>query len=568
MTLDHARGMPPRRPWLYDALHRAGITNYRAKIMVVAFVGIHVPLLSLVVLFLLHTEMRAGVLIWVLGVATAATLGGTAATLAALHELLRPVTITAEALREYRETRHVEPLPDDYSDEVGTLMADAGAMVEELERTVDRLEHVDPGTDLPNRRRALRLIAERAMRGDPFAVAVLRLAGFERIAATLDLDRAEQGAQVVAHRLRAALAGQGLPGEVLARVSKGEFAITLPAGEADGEGVAARLRRLARLCGGEVELGDTRVRIDMPAGAAFHPADGTDPRALLDHAVASAASADTDSPVVLHSPEARAAARRRLQLEDELHGALAGDELELYYQPVVDLAARGVVGAEALLRWRHPARGLLLPGAFVPVAETSGLIDELGRWTLHRACSQARAWSDAGRPLAVAVNISARQLGDPDLHRHVEAAIAEAGIAPAQLEIELTESVAMADHERAREVVARLGALGVGVAIDDFGTGYASLSHLRKLAFTKLKIDAEFVRGVERDPTSQAICAALLELARGLGLAALAEGTETTEEVRHLSGRGCTLFQGNHFSRAIPVAEFDGAVDRILAGLA
>ena len=567
MSSDQVSDASPRRPRFYDLLDRMGLRSYRGKIMAVAFTGIHVPLLTLVGLFLVQTEMDRDTLVGVLIVALLATLGGTAASLAAINALLRPVSLTAAALRGYREARRIEPLPHDYSDAVGTLMADAGAMVEELERTVDRLEHVDPATDLPNRRRALRLIADRAAHGAPFAVAVLRFASFERIAATLELERAERGAALVAHRLAAALTAAGFPDEMLARVSKSEFALTVPIGGAHEEVMARRLRDLAFHCGGEIDLGDARVHVELQAGAAFHPADGTDARALLDHALASAALADTATPVVLHSPEARAEAQRRLQLEDELRQALPRDELELHYQPVVDLARGGVVGAEALLRWRHPERGLLLPGLFVPVAETMGLIDDLGRWTLRRACAHARAWADAGAPLVVSVNISARQLGDPELHRDVQAAIGDAGIAPEHVELELTESVAMADHRRAREVISGLRDLGVGVAIDDFGTGYASLSHLRALAFTKLKIDREFVRGVHRDPVSQAICSALVELCSGLGLAALAEGAETAEEVDHLASRGCTLFQGNFFSRAIPAGEVGAAVGAIGAGL-
>jgi predicted signal transduction protein with EAL and GGDEF domain len=558
----------PQRPWLYDLLDRAGLKSYRAKIMAVAFLGIHVPLLTFAVTFVVSTEMDRETLVWVLIIALAATLAGTGLTLAALAALLRPVTLTAEALRDYRETRHVAPLPDDYSDAVGTLMADAGAMVEELERTVDRLEHVDPATELPNRRRALRLIGERAERGAPFAVAVLRFGSFERIAATLELERAERGAAVLAHRIGAALATEGLRREVLARVSTAEFALTLPVRGPDDEGVARRLGELAARCGGEIDLGDERVHVELAAGAALHPWDDCEPRALLDHALAAAALADEEAPVVLHSAEARVAARHRLRLDDELRRAVAGEELELHYQPVVDLARGGVVAAEALLRWRHPERGLLMPGTFVPVAEDSSLIAEIGRWTVRRACRQARDWADAGHPLAVAVNISARQLGDPELVGHVGRAVEEAGIPPERLEIELTESMAMADHGRSRSIVSGLRALGVGVAIDDFGTGYASLSHLRLLDFTKLKIDREFVRGVERDPVSQAICGSLIELSRGLGLAALAEGVETPEEVRHLRERGCTLFQGNVFSGAVPAQAVAGTVRGIAEGLA
>ena len=559
------------RPRLYDRLDRLGLRSYRAKIMAVAFLGTHVPLIVLAVYLSFQTTLGWADGLRTAGVTLAATLVGTALTLLALNALLRPVTQVSRALRAYRATRRVEPLPEDYRDEVGTLMADAGAMVADLERSLDVLRHFDAATGLPNRARAVELIADRIALGRPFAVVALRFEDFARIAGALGLNRAERAAAILARRLRGALDAAGGPADALARVSEAEFALILPVDGAVGAGAgaaaAARVRRLTRACGEEIDLGGARVQIALHAGVAFHPDDGEGARTLLDHALAAAAEADRATPVVPHSAQARARARARLRIEEELRRALRRDELELHHQPIVDVAAGRVVGTEALLRWRHPERGLLPPGVFVEIAEQSGLIDEIGLWTLRRACEEARAWAERGSGLWVAVNLSARQFADPALDRHVAEALEAAGLGPERLEVELTETAVMADHERSRRAFERLRALGVGIAIDDFGTGYASLSQLRALPFTKLKIDREFVRGVEGSAASQAICSALIELSWGLGIEVLAEGVESEAELRCLRGRGCRLFQGYHFSRPVPPAALDGAVERIGAGL-
>ena len=553
----------------YTWLERAGIRNYRAKIMAMAFLGTHIPLIALAAYLSFLGAPDWAAFARTMGVTLAATLLGTGLTLLALHELLKPVSLVARALRDYRETRTVEPMPRGFGDEVGRLMEDAGDTVAHLERAMVAMETLDPATGLPNRDRTLALLAERMGAATPFALAVVRFENHSRITAALDAQRAQAGAVMLADRLRRALStGDGRGGEGLARISPFEFAVTLDApGADDGVRVADRLRWLVDACAEEMTVGDVAVQPELPCGVALFPGDASEPAALLDHAAAAAARGGPSAPVVLHSPEARSAAEARFRMEEELRHAVARDELELHYQPVVDTAAGRVAGAEALVRWRHPERGMISPGVFVPVAESAGLIDEMGLWILRRACDQARLWADAGHDRRIAVNLSARQFADPDLRRHVEGALGAAGISPDRIEVELTETAAMADHDRSRAVLTELRDLGVGVAIDDFGTGHASLSWLRRLPFTKLKIDREFVTDVETRPASQAICGALIELSRGLDLRVLAEGTETAAEVAHLRGRGCDLFQGFHFSRPVPAAQFEDAASGILRGL-
>jgi EAL domain-containing protein (putative c-di-GMP-specific phosphodiesterase class I) len=295
--------------------------------------------------------------------------------------------------------------------------------------------------------------------------------------------------------------------------------------------------------------------------AAF-PEDGSDAATLLDRALAAAAQAGDASPVMLHSAQARQSALHRFGIEQDLRRALDRDEFTLHFQPVVDVRSRTAVGAEALIRWRHPERGLIAPGEFIGAAETSGLIEPIGLWVLRNACAQVRAWNRTGHDsLRMAINLSARQFLDPDLMAHVVEAINDHGISPAQLEIELTETAAMVDHDHTRRLFTSLRDIGVSIAIDDFGTGFASMSYLRTLPFDKLKIDREFVTNVHKIPQNQAICGALIELSKGLGLKVLAEGTESEEEVRYLVEHGCSLFQGFYFSRPVPGKEFTGLLE-------
>ena len=216
-----------------------------------------------------------------------------------------------------------------------------------------------------------------------------------------------------------------------------------------------------------------------------------------------------------------------------------------------------MVGAEALLRWRHPELGMVSPARFIPVLEQSGMMEDVGLWVLNAACRQARAWEDQGLSgLKLAVNLSARQCRDPGLAKVIVRTLERHSLKPESLELELTETAAMEDSDRTRALLGELRHAGIGVAIDDFGAGYSSLSYLKNLPFSKLKIDREFVDRVDQRRDSQAICAALVELSRRLGITVLAEGVERREEVDALQTLGCGMFQGYFFSPPLAAAAF------------
>jgi EAL domain-containing protein (putative c-di-GMP-specific phosphodiesterase class I) len=248
----------------------------------------------------------------------------------------------------------------------------------------------------------------------------------------------------------------------------------------------------------------------------------------------------------------------RLMLENDLRRALERHEFELHYQPKVELADGSVVGMEALVRWRHPRKGLVSPDQFIPLAEESGLIVPIGRWVIEEACRQNKAWQDSGMPhLRVAVNISGLQFRQKDLLESIGYALGSSGLAPECLEVEITESVVMQNASDAIVTLERLSAMGVHVSIDDFGTGYSSLSYLKRFPIDKLKIDRSFIRDVSSDMEDAAIVRATIGLAHNLRLRVVAEGVETAEQLEFLRALGCDEYQGYYKSKPVAPAEFE-----------
>jgi EAL domain-containing protein (putative c-di-GMP-specific phosphodiesterase class I) len=255
---------------------------------------------------------------------------------------------------------------------------------------------------------------------------------------------------------------------------------------------------------------------------------------------------------VVYSPECDPYDPRRLALLGELRRAIEADQLVLHYQPKVDLKTRAVVGAEALVRWRHPKRGMVPPDQFIPLAEQGGLIKPLTRWVLDHALSQCEAWTRERPKIPVAVNLSARNLHDPQLVELVASLLASRGVAPELLQLELTESAVMTDPVRAGEILSVLGASGVGISIDDFGTGYTSLAYLRRLPVSELKIDKSFVMGMAHGDEDTAIVRSTNDLGHNLGLSVVAEGVEDESTLDLLGSFGCDAAQGFYMGRPMP----------------
>jgi EAL domain-containing protein (putative c-di-GMP-specific phosphodiesterase class I)/GGDEF domain-containing protein len=543
--------------WFYRGMSKFDFLSYRSKILLTAFVAAHIPLIAVAIYFSVRSSADWQMFFAAVGVTLVATLIGTGLLLYALNHLLRPVLLTSHALREYREKRLRHPLPGGFPDEVGTLMADAGRTMDHLEGLLDSLEHHDEVTGLPNRRRFVQHLQGRLESGLPVSVLVLHVENIARVAESFDRDVADRFSRALAVRL---LQRNEL-GDNLARLDQAYFAGILSRpndGAVSLVDAASRARIAMEACAKDIQVDQTSITPVLRGGMAAFPEDGSDAVTLLERAISAVGQAGEAEPIMIHSARARQSALHRFRIEQDLRRAIDQDAFELFYQPVIDIDLGRATGAEALIRWRHPERGLVAPGEFIAAAESSGLIEPIGLWVLRSACGQVRGWNDMGYGhLRMAINLSPRQFLNPDLARHVLEAAEHHGISPAQLEFELTETSAMVDHVHTRRVFTSLRDIGVGISIDDFGTGFAGMSYLRALPFDKLKIDREFVANVHQFPDNQAICGALIALSRGLGLTVLAEGTESVEEVHYLIDHGCHLFQGYYFSRPVPGDEFD-----------
>jgi len=422
------------------------------------------------------------------------------------------------------------------------------------ERDLEKMAFFDPLTGLANRALFLRRLARAAEGTAPLALLLLDLDRFKEVNDSLGHPAGDELLGRVAERLRGLLP----PDAFLARLGGDEFALLLDGACAEeAAGIAAhaiaRLAAPVRLRAGEVVVGTS-------VGVALAPQHGSTPDVLMRHADLALYQAKDHGRgrFAMFRPEMSERMQEKTKLARDLRAALDGEgQLELVYQPQIELRSERVVGFEALLRWRHPERGLIPPAAFIPVAESSSLICDVGMWVLLAACRQARAWREAGLPARdVAVNVSAAQLWQMEFDVEVERVLAETGIPPACITLEVTESVFATDGQnKARRILDRLAALGVGLALDDFGTGYSSLGYLNRLRFDKLKIDRCFVDGIEQDGKKRGLLAGIVALGQGLGLVTIAEGAERPGEVELLRGMGCAIGQGFVFARPMTAAD-------------
>jgi len=357
----------------------------------------------------------------------------------------------------------------------------------------------------------------------------------------------------VADRLMACVRGH----DSVARQGGDEFVIVLTEQYDENEIISIVSRLLDAISQPWVDEGQ-EYGLSCSVGISCFPQDGDDPDALLRCADAAMYKAKASGRSTYHffTPELNQAISERLELENSLRHALERDEFLVYYQPRIEVASGRIVGAEALIRWNCPDKGLIPPDSFIPIAEETGLIIPIGQWILQEACRQNSAWQCAGLPpISISVNLSPIQFRHAGLVDSVADALAQAGLDPACLELELTESFVMQDAERINIAMQSLKNLGVDIAVDDFGTGYSSLSYLKRFPVDRLKIDKSFVRDIDTDPDDAAIVRAIITLGHALGLKVVAEGVETRAHLEFLQQHGCDELQGYYFSRPIPAVE-------------
>jgi diguanylate cyclase (GGDEF)-like protein/PAS domain S-box-containing protein len=438
--------------------------------------------------------------------------------------------------------------------------------VTDRRQTESRMAHMayhDGLTDLPNRAAFLQALTQMIEAcgdaGEEFAVLSIDLDGLNEINDVFGHAVGDKLLIEVAQRLQASARGG-----VVARLSGDEFGLII-----DGKQPIAGMllaEQLAESMAKEFLIDGKSVRTGVTTGISVFPHNGTDGASLLANAGAalSRAKAKSRGTISIYEPEMDQQIRDRRVLHQELSTAIRNGEISLYYQPQAlsrQVVGNGeVIGFEALARWRHPVRGFVPPSDFIPLAEESGLIFEMGQWILREACREAASWP---MPLQVAVNLSPAQFMHGDVVSLVHSILLETGLSPGRLELEITEGVLIEDFDRGLALLRRLKGLGVRISMDDFGSGYSSLSYLQAFPFDKIKIDRAFVMNLGRNPQSAAIVRAVIGLGHGLEMSIVAEGVETQEQLSFLAEQGCDAVQGYFIGKPLPIDQYDALVGRV-----
>ncbi|HEX9947405.1 MAG TPA: EAL domain-containing protein [Allosphingosinicella sp.] len=433
--------------------------------------------------------------------------------------------------------------------------------ISERKEAAERIAHLafhDALTGLPNRAvfadHLDRIVGKAAETVEPVAMLCVDLDGFKAVNEKYGHPAGDALLVAAAQRLRSAVRGH----ELVARLGGDEFAVAQAGGQQpDHAGLLAR--RIVEALAEPFAIGADTVRISASVGVALFPADAADAEALVKNADMALyrAKAEGRGTARFYEEAMDEALRRRRRLEADLRQAVGRGELLVHYQPIADLGSGAILGFEALLRWTHGRLGEIEPETFIPLAEESGLILELGEWVLRQACAEAVRWTPA---LKLSVNLSPLQFAQGDLVAEVEAVLAGTGLDPTRLELEVTEALLIRDSAKAIPMLERLKALGVGIAMDDFGTGFSSLSYFRMFPFDKVKIDRIFIRDMIGDAQARAIIRSVIGLGRGLGMPVVAEGVETEAQLEALRAEGCDQVQGHWISRPGPIAHFDHVV--------
>ncbi len=416
-----------------------------------------------------------------------------------------------------------------------------------------RLAHLDSLTNLPNRMVFRTRMAHSAEASVPVSVIALDLDGFKHVNDTLGHSAGDELLRQVAQRLLTCVR----PIDTVARMGGDEFALLLP----EVEGTASAVADAAIVALTEpFFLEGEQVYVGASAGVASWPLNSASIQELLSNADLALYLAKSEGKHCrrIYTPSLRQAALNRRAYEGELRRAFDKEEFEVFYQPQIRLADGALVGAEALLRWRHPEQGLLLPGAFMPALESGLLAAQVGDWILQKACAQTALWRKNAAPeFRIGVNLFGAQFRTGDLAEKVRTVLAKEGLAPAALELEITENIILRHDDVMLAPLRELHKEGVGITFDDYGTGYASLSMLKRYPLTRLKIDRSFIQGICTSPEDAAIVRAILHLGRSFGLAVIAEGVETEEQCARLRKKGCEEVQGFFFGKPLSAPDFE-----------
>jgi diguanylate cyclase (GGDEF)-like protein len=457
-----------------------------------------------------------------------------------------------------------------YARDAGYFDAEEMALLEDLagdisfameyiaqEERVNYLSYYDAVTGLPNHTlcydRLGQIIQSSKHDGSHAFVFMIDIDRFKRLNGALGSRAGDQVLRVVAQRL---VNGFDRPCTV-ARLGNDVYVIAGACGAS--ENLLPLIEHAAGLVTPAIQLDGNDIHLSVHAGVASYPRDGADAEAVFRHAEAALRQAKSGGArLSFYSPEMNAAMEAKLELESMLRRACEQQQFVLHYQPKIDLRSGRIAGAEALIRWSHPLRGMVPPAEFIPLAEDSGLILEIGAWVIASVCAQQAAWARAAVPVVpVALNLSALQFGHGDLAAQVAQQLASHSLSSNLVELELTESLVMHDPASAEHTMRQLRALGLHLSLDDFGTGYSSLAHLKRFPFNSVKIDRAFVTDITTNPDDAAIASAIIAMSHNLRMLVIAEGVETAEQLEQLRAKGCDQIQGYYFSPPVPAAAFE-----------
>jgi diguanylate cyclase (GGDEF)-like protein len=474
--------------------------------------------------------------------------------IAVARNITRPLETLAGAAARIELGDYVAPVDVRRADEIGVLASSLNHMrsgIAERESRILKLAYEDPLTDLANRSRFSNELAraiDAAMQGrDKLSILMMDLDRFKYVNDTLGHGVGDHVLREVSRRLGSTV----LDADCIARLGGDEFAILLKCGS--DANCSDTARRIIKALESPILYEDQPLDVGTSIGIAHHPEHGRDAQTLVRNAdIAMYAAKRSKSGFAIYDPHYDTSQQEHLSLLGELRRAVERNELRLYYQPKVSLHSSNISAVEALLRWEHPVRGLVPPGMFIPFAEQTGYIKLLTRWVIREAVRQCGAWLREGLRLQVAVNISARDLMNRELPGEVSALLAEHGVPPALLCLEITESGFMEDPANAQKVLDRLAELGVCLSIDDYGTGYSSLSYIMRLPVQELKIDRSFISRMASDEEISTIVRSTIELGHNLGLKVVAEGVEDLSVWNMLRALGCDDAQGFFMSKPLP----------------
>ena len=526
-------------------------TTYRGKVMLVAFISIHIPLWTLILAAILSPAFPLLAIAPALLVILLVDLTVTIATFYVLANLLAPIVLTSKTLGEYLQYKKLS-LPATFQNEVNTVIADTNQTLQRLDKIIQHITNYDTLTGLPKRELFQTYIQQAIGNTEEhlqFALIVLDLDSLKDINSTLGRKVGDLLLTKVAQRLNSHLTSK----DILARFGGDEFAILRPQIN-NSESLIALSHNLLNSFSESFVLHGKKIHCAAKIGITIYPFDGSTVEQLLQNADIAIHQAKQQklNTYQFYTPEISEKLQRTLAIKDNLRYALKRQELSIRYQPRIEIDTGRLVGVEALLRWYSPELGFVSPAEFIPIAEETNLIMPIGEWVLRNACAQNKQWQQEGwTSLRVSVNLSTTQFKQANLVATIDRILQETNLDKIYLELEITENLLVDDTERAVAILWELKRRGISIALDDFGTGYSSLSYLQKLPIDTIKIDRSFVTNIASNSDDAAISKAIMALAQSLDLNITAEGVETKAQLDYLRKQGCHEAQGYYFSEPL-----------------